>query len=216
MHRRSTMIPVLLALVLTVPLAGCGDSDNTVFIGDGTPTPTPTGRTPTPTLTATPLSGATPTATVEPTATVTVAGPTATPTPVAGACQTGDQIVVVASLDTAYGAARIDLAYPDSLNIPGTGTDQSVADRVVFAASGGLPAVNDFDQSGDSVDDTLTASLVSFTDHPAGTFVTVTFDCVAGQAPPSAGDFACTVVSASTGTGAPIPNVQCSLDVTGP
>ena len=191
MRRRSNLIPALLALAMALPLAGCGDGNNdNIFIGE-TPTPVD-GRTPTPVRTSTPLPGATATiteigATATPEETSTVAGPTATATPVVGGCNAGDQVVVVASLDQAYGAARIDLGYPGSLNIPGSGTAQSVVDRVHFAASGGLTTVNDGHATGD-VDDTLTASFVGFSENPSGTFVTVTFDCVTGQAPPSASD----------------------------
>jgi len=172
-----------------------------------------TGSGPTPTTTVGPASpgGVTPTpgGTPGPSGAAT---PTVAPTPAGVACQDGDQVVVIASLDKTYGAARIDLGYPASLNIPGTGSAQSVADRVHFA-DGGLTTVNDTDQNGDGIDDTLTASLVSFADNAPGPFVTVTFDCVAGHAPPTAADFDCTVVSASTGGGVTIPDEQCGLAV---
>ena len=223
MLNRSNWIPVLLALAIAIPLAGCGEENNdNIFIGGSTPTPTPAGgRTSTPVRTATPPPNATATSTVgastaTPAATDTASGPTATPTPVAGGCTAGDQIVVVASFSQAYGAGRIDLLYPASVNIPGTGTAQSVVDRVHFAASGGLPAVNDSPTSS-AVDDTLTASLVGFSENPAGPFVTVTFDCVTGQAPPAAtAAITCTVISASTPGGVAITDEQCSLSVTGP
>ena len=214
MRIRWMFISVLLTVAVTV--TGCGDGNNEdIFLGDGTPTATPVnGRT------ATPLPGATPTATetavAGATPTETVTEPTATATPVAGGCNAGDQVTVVASLDKTYGAALIDIGYPASLNIPGTGTAQSVVDRVAFANTG-LTTVNDKDQNGsDGVDDTLTASFVSFADHAPGTFATITFDCVAGQAPPPASALTCTVVSASTSGGVAIPDEQCSLNVTGP
>jgi cysteine-rich repeat protein len=141
------------------------------------------------------------------------ATPTAAPTPVGAACQAGDQVTVVAALDKTYGAALIDVGYPASLNIPGTGTAQSVADRVTFA-NAGLTTVNDTDKNGgDQVDDTLTASFVSFADHAPGTFATITFDCVTGQAPPTASALTCTVVSASSGGGVAIPDESCSVTV---
>jgi len=176
-----------------------------------------TGTTPPPT--PTPASTSAGSVTPGPGETPTLSGaatPTAAPTPVGGACQPGDQVTVVASLDKTYGAALIDIGYPASLNIPGTGTAQSVVDRVAFANTG-LTTVNDKDQNGsDGVDDTLTASFVSFADHAPGTFATITFDCVAGQAPPPASALTCTVVSASTSGGVAIPDEQCSLNVTGP
>jgi hypothetical protein len=141
-----------------------------------------------------------------------VATPTTAPTPSGTVCQAGDHVVVVASLDEIYGAARIDLVYPPSANIPGSGTAQTVIDRVHFSASGGLTTVSDDRVNGD-VDDTLTASFVGFSDNPAGPFVTVTFDCVEGQTPPVAGAFTCTVVSASTSGGVAIDDEQCTVTV---
>ena len=214
MRIRSTFISALLTLAAAAIVTGCGDGSSEDIFLDGTPTATPVNA-----RTATPHPGATPTATetavAGATPTETVAGPTATATPVAGGCNAGDQVTVVASLDKTYGAAIIDVGYPASLNIPGTGTAQSVADRVHFANSG-LTTVNDKDQNADTVDDTLTASFVSFADQAPGTFVTITFDCVAGQAPPTASALTCTVVSASTGGGVGITDEQCSLNVTGP
>ena len=170
-----------------------------------------TGTSLTPTPVATPTVAG-PTATVAPTtaATATAGNPTATPTPNGPTCDGTESIVVTASLDADVTSARIDLGYPASANVPGSGTDTAVKDRVDFAGSG-LTVVNDFDESGDLVDDTLTASLVGTDVVPAGTFVTVTFDCVAGQAAPAAGDFTCTVVSASNaGTSV---TAACSLAV---
>jgi hypothetical protein len=214
-----SFIPILLALAVALPLAGCGDGNNDdIFIDVNTPTPSD-GHTPTPVRTSTPPPGSTATATIAApvaTPTETVAGgPTTTPTPVAGGCTAGDQIVVAASFSKPYGAGRIDLLYPASVNIPGTGTNASVVARVAFAASGGLTTVNDSPVNS-AVDDTLTASFVGFTENAAGTFVTVTFDCVEGQAPPTAAGFTCTVVSASTPGGVSIPDETCTLQVTGP
>ncbi len=145
--------------------------------------------------------------------------PAGTPTPVAtvtpgpGACAGGEDVVVVVAIDEGYGSARVDLAYPAAVNIPGSGSGSDVAGRVAFAPSG-IKVVNDFDDDGDLADDTLTASLVSIEDNPAGTFVTVTFDCVAGQSAPAAGQFTCTVVSAATGGGSLIdPPPGCSVTV---
>jgi hypothetical protein len=116
-------------------------------------------------------------------------------------------VVVEISIDTTYGAARIDLAYPAGLvNIPGSGNTPDVVDRVEFAASGGLTTVNDDDNTS-----TLTTSLVSFAEQPAGAFATATFDCTGGV--PAPGDFTCTVVSASTPGGVGIPGAGCSVTV---
>lgn len=163
---------------------------------------------PTPTPAVTPLPSG------EPTSMPASEIPTPTPasTPSGAACQAGDQVVVVAALDQQYGAARVDLQYPDAVNIPGTGTAQTVVDRVHFAASGGLTTVSDNPVLG-AVDDTLTASFVGFSDNPPGAFVTVTFDCIAGQTRPVAEAFVCTVVSASTAGGVQIPDEHCAVTV---
>ena len=101
----------------------------------------------------------------------------------------------------------IDLQYPGTeINLPGSGTGPDVTSRVVFAASGGLTTVNDNDN-----DSTLTTSFVSFNQQTAGLFATVTFDCVTAE--PTAGQFVCTVVSASTPGGVAIPGVTCSVAV---
>jgi hypothetical protein len=207
MHPRSFIISVLLLCALTLPLAGCGDSDNENI---DIPGPTEPVRTATPNGNPTPVAtptgaGATATA-AAPTATATTSDPVATPTPGADPCSAAE-VVVETSLDAAYGAARIDVAYLGSLvNIPGSGPAQSVVERVDFAASGGLTTANDDDNTS-----TLTASLVGFAEQPAGLFATITFDCVAGSATDA--DFTCTVVSASTPGGVAIPGVGCSVAI---
>ena len=173
-----------------------------------------TNRTPTPIATPT-GAPATATPVTEPTATAggptaTVVNPTATPTPGGPTCDGSESIVVTASLSADVTSARVDLAYPASANLPGTGTDASVKTRVQFEGSG-LTVVNDFDANEDLTDDTVTLSLVGTDVVPAGTFATVTFDCQAGQPVPTAGSFECTVVSASNaGTSV---TATCSLDV---
>lgn len=204
---RSRLLIVALAGIVLLPLAGCGDNDNDFDIDNPSPTATTGGGT-TPVPTQTPAPGATATAVateVNPTATPDTAE-TPTPQPTGGGACTDPSVVVQVSIDQAYGAARIDLAYLSSLvNIPGSGTAASVTERVAFAGNG-LTTVNDDDNIS-----TLTASLVSFAEQPSGLFVTVTFDCVSGGA--SAGDFSCTVVSASTPGGVAIPDAACSVSV---
>ena len=168
-------------------------------------------------------TGGIPTPTATPTAATTGATPangTATPstgsTP-SGACGAGGSVVVTAALDQAYGGAVVDLVYPTSVRIPGTGSEPSVVARVQFTASGGLPAVNDSDTNGDQVEDTLTAALSSLSNNPAGPFATVTFDCVEGQPAPTTSDFTCMVGSVSTPEGRDITtDTHCALTVSGP
>ena len=203
---RSRLLIAALAGVVLLPLAGCGDNDNDFDIDIPSPTATSGGGA-TPIPTSTPVTGATATTVVNPTATPdTVETPTPQPTGGGGECAS-ESVVVEVSIDQAYGAARIDLGYsPALVNIPGSGTTPDVTGRVEFATSGGLTTVNDDDNTS-----TLTTSLVSFAEQPSGLFVTVTFDCVSGAA--SAGDFSCTVVSASTPGGVAIPDAACSVSV---
>lgn len=205
-RNRSKVLVTVLAGALLLPLAGCGDNDNDIDIDIPGPTSTAAGSTPV--RTPTPVVGATATTAA------TVVNPTATPadsdtpTPVPTGAPCSDPAVVLdVSIDTVYGAARIDLAYPAAqVNIPGSGTAASVVERVEFASSGGLTTVNDDDNTG-----TVTASLVSFAEQPAGLFATVTFDCTTGA--PAASAFTCTVVSASTPGGVAIPDAGCSVAV---
>jgi hypothetical protein len=85
-----------------------------------------------------------------------------------------------------------------------------VKDRVEFAGSG-LTVVNDFDDDGDLVDDTLTVSSVGTDVVPAGTFATVSFDCQAGQTVPTVASFTCTVVAASNAGTTVTPGCAISL-----
>jgi len=233
MRTRSTIIVLLLATTVMLPLAGCGDNDNSEN-GNGNDNGGGSQRTPTPVRTSTPLpptatpvgpgETVTPTEQVGVTATATPAGPSATPTtggtpvptntPTGGAaCVTGEHIMVTASLDKAFAAFAMTLAYPvNSVNIPGSGP--SLGNRVVFNVSGGLSTSSDDDDIGDDgVDDTLHASFVSSVANDPGDVFTVTFDCVAGQAKPAAGAFTCTVVSASTPDADTIPDEVCTLEV---
>jgi hypothetical protein len=204
---RSKVLVAVFVTVTLLPMTGCGDNDNEVFVDDPDPqeTSTPVGGTPVPTSTPGVVATATATAAVVPTETPG-SGETPTPVPTGAPCDQ-PSVVVDVSIDTAYGAARIDLAYPAAqVNIPGSGTAAEVVDRVEFAVSGGLTTVNDDDNTG-----TITTSLVSFAEQPAGLFATITFDCTTGV--PAAGDFTCTVVSASTPGGVAIPDAGCSIAV---
>jgi cysteine-rich repeat protein len=174
-----------------IDTSGCSGSGGPTPIVSATPVgPTPTGNGPTAT------DGG-------PTATLIAASPTPQPTPLGAVCSGSETIAVVIALDAEVTSARIDLGYPAAANLPGTGPDASVKDRAEFTGSG-LTVVNDFDANEDLVDDTVTLSLVGTDVVPAGSFVTVRFDCQAGEAVPTAASFTCTVVSASNaGTSVP-------------
>jgi len=193
----------------TVQCASDCTFDTSGCTGTSAPTATPT---PTPEVTpsggvetATPTSGESP-GTPTPTVTSTPGGGGAT-------CESGDTVVVTASLDKAFAAFAMTLAYPTgTVNLPGSG--QSLANRVAFDVSGGLSTASDDDDiGGDGVDDTLHASFVSNVANDPGDVFTVTFDCIPGQAKPVTGAFTCTVVSASTPEAETIPDEVCTLVV---
>ncbi len=167
-------------------------------------------QTPTPVVTATP--GPNPTATtVDATATPDDGPtPTVTATPSGATCDGTETIAVAVSLDGDYTAARVDVTYPASANIPGSGTEPSVTDRIDFAPSG-LAVRNDSDSDGDLVDDKASASFVGTDVQSAGLFVTITFDCVPGQPKPAAGEFSCAVVSAALQGNTITDSLHCSV-----
>ena len=183
--------------------SGCGNPS-------ATPTSVPTTQ---PTPTVEPTDGATPTDDGGPTP--TDGGPTATPTPVVGGCNSGDTVVTELTItangvNLTIGGVQLQLSYPQaSARIPGTGGDPAVADAVELPS--GLPSFNDQDTNGDLIDDRLDIAWVSSGGGVTGTFATVTFECIAGQAPPAAGAFACTVASASDDTGQDIIGAQCNV-----
>ena len=127
-------------------------------------------------------------------------------------CQAGDQVKVVAALDATYNSATITLGYPAAVNIPGSQSAPSVAERVVFTPAG-FPTSSDDDVNDDGTDDTVTASLLGFGDNAPGTFVTITFDCIPGQQFPAVGAFVCGVSSASDSNGGLIADEHCTLEV---
>lgn len=144
-----------------------------------------------------------------PTPTAASGTPTPAPTPVGSVCNGTEQIVVTAALDADVTSATLNLAYGTSVNVPGSGTDPAVKDRVDFTGTG-LTAVNDFDANDDLVDDTLTITLVGSDVVAAGPFATVTFDCVAGQPIPTAADIICTA-SASLNETTVTPTCSVSI-----
>ena len=118
----------------------------------------------------------------------------------------------VATVTTSYGgnasAASTFLGYPDAqLDIPGFGSQQSVIDRVadLTGVAGGTFSYADTDTNANTLDDQIAVGLISLSQpFPAGPFMTVTFDCKAGQGATVAGDFACTL-DASDNNGDTIP-----------
>ncbi|MEO6025832.1 MAG: hypothetical protein ABIR79_03075 [Candidatus Binatia bacterium] len=144
-----------------------------------------------------------------PTPTGVVGTPTPAPTPVGSVCTGTEQIVVTVALDADVTSATLNLAYDTSINVPGSGTDSAVKDRVDFTGTG-LTAVNDFDGNDDLVDDTLTVTLVGSDVVPAGPFATVAFDCVVGQPVPTAGDLTCTASASLNET--PVDAI-CSVSI---
>ena len=107
----------------------------------------------------------------------------------------------VATVTTSYGgsasAASTFLGYDDAkLDIPGFGSQQSVIDRVddLSGVVGGTFSYADTDTDANTLDDRIAVGLISLSQpFPAGDFMSVTFDCKAGQGAAVAGDFACTL-----------------------
>lgn len=120
-----------------------------------------------------------------------------------------------ASFPQVSGAAvRID--YMPSLSIlPGTGAGDEVRARVtnLTGIGDGLLEAADRPRPGSDSDDQVSVALVSLGQSIApGPFARIRFDCVAGAAIPTAGDFACTAEAAAF-DGSPVSPASCALAV---
>jgi cysteine-rich repeat protein len=168
------------------------------------------GGNPVPTVTPTPVAGE-PTATLTPTPATSGESPTPTPTstptggPVCGASET---VVLDLTVNIAIGGVQLEIPYPASVRIPGTGAD--AASAATFPP--GFVNANDQDTDGDLVDDRVDFAWAS----SGGTFTdlaTVEFECVPGQPRPEASAFTCTIKSASDELGTSIDGVVCTISV---
>ncbi len=118
--------------------------------------------------------------------------------------------VVTVALDTPeiLGSATLVLDYPEgSSDIPGSGADPSVRNRVDVLTSASLFSGG----SPNDEDDQIVFALFSTDGVETGSLLAVTFDCLG--APPSPAAFTCAIEDASTLGLAPIAGVTCSLEV---
>lgn len=104
---------------------------------------------------------------------------------------------------------EVALAYPVDLDLPGSGIDPSVRDRVTFVPPGGLAVANDRDTDADDRDDTLVLVYVT-TNAFQGTFAEVEF-CVTGETEPDAARLSCRVASAADAADGTVPNATCHV-----
>jgi cysteine-rich repeat protein len=117
----------------------------------------------------------------------------------------------------------LDLVYPGSVGIPGSGQEPSVQQRIAIldpTPSNYIFLGNDRDLAPPAgVEETLTVAVSSLADTlenpadgvPVGPIVAVQFDC-AGGPPPDSSAFGCFVQSASTLVGTSVA-VACSVEV---
>jgi hypothetical protein len=170
----------------------------------GGPTPTPGGPTPTP-------GGPTPTP-VGPTPTPVAP----TPTPTQGGASCAKAVLTVTATYNTTDSPNVSgittaITYPQSVSIPGTGSDPTVLARVtnLTGVSGGLFNVGDQDSSQPAK---INVGLVSLSNSiPSGPFAKVEFDCVSGQSVPTQSDFSCSP-DGSDLLGNPV-TVQCGLSL---
>jgi hypothetical protein len=161
----------------------------------GAPTPTG-GATPTPQGSATPSPSSTPAPSVTPTA-----APTGSPTPAGQSCTTVSATLTL-DFDTGGGTTivngiEVELKYPQTLDVPGFGSDATVLSSVtnLTGVSDGVFSAADSDTNQDGMDDLISVGLVriSLTNTlPPGSYARVKLSCREGATVPSASAFTCT------------------------
>jgi len=183
-----------------------------------TPSPAPT-PVPTPSPQGSPAGSPTPGGSPgAPTPTPGGTTPTPTPQPTSGATCT--QVDVTVTVD--YSAVdhpdvsgiTVGLGYPQSVSIPGIGSDSTVLERVSnLTGVQGLFNVGDVD-----AERLLNVGVVSLTSPvPSADFARVRFDCASGAAVPAPAAFACTVDAATFTGGTLAPDqTQCVVTVAAP
>ena len=134
--------------------------------------------------------------------------PSASPTPAPVAC-TSDTVTIDLAASQAVGAATLLLDYPhDAVDLPGSGDDASVKERITVLTSASLFANGEPNDQ----DDRLRFTLISVDGIPAGPLFAVRFDCLG--TPPAARAFSCTVSDAVAADGVtPVPDATCTLHV---
>ena len=155
----------------------------------------------------------------EPTPTPTTS---VSPSPLATSPAGCDKVTAIVSL--AYdpneipqlAGITIDVNYPASVSLPGSGSDSSVVDRVTdLSGAFGFFQVDDRDSGSDGVDDQLRTAYATTDTIAPGEFEQIEFDCQPGTGAPTAADFSCVVAAASDGLGFPAEGVACSVQLNG-
>lgn len=149
-----------------------------------------------------------------PTATATAAPPTATAMP------TCTVLAVTVTLNYDVNAVPelaglvLDLGYPASVGLPGSGSDDSVVARVTdVSGANGLPVIEDRDSNNDGQDDQLHNAYVTSGNIAPGKFEQVLFDCIPGSSIPTNTDFNCVVSDTVDPQAFPVEGVTCSVSV---
>jgi hypothetical protein len=182
------------------------------------PTPTEPGQAPTPT----PQASATPPPSSTPAPTPTGA-PTASPTPAGQSCTTVSATLTL-DFDTGGGTTIVngieaELKYPQTLDVPGFGSDATVLGSVanLTGVSDGVFSAADSDANQDGMDDLISVGLVriSLTNSlPPGSYARVKLSCREGATVPNASAFTCTP-DVTDVNGLPV-TATCSVSVSTP
>ncbi|MBM4244837.1 MAG: hypothetical protein FJ148_13640 [Deltaproteobacteria bacterium] len=110
----------------------------------------------------------------------------------------------------------VRIEYAASLaSLPGTGATDTVRARVtnLTGIADGLLEATDRPRPGSTSDDQASVALLSLgAPITPGPFARIRFDCVAGAAQPTAGDFSCSA-EAATLDGSPVSPASCTLAV---
>src|SRR5262249_55464388 len=157
-----------------------------------------------------------------PTPTPTVPPPTPTPTPTSPPSCVSLTVTVSLVYDVAavpeLAGLVVDLNYPPAaVNIPGSGSDDSVLERVTdVSGAQGFSSILDVDTNSDGTDDQLHNVYAARNNVPPGAFQAVVFDCLSGATVPSAGAFTCVVSDTVDSQANPVEGVGCAVAVSVP
>jgi len=114
---------------------------------------------------------------------------------------------VTLSVAEPIGAAKLELAYPNVVTLPGSG--DAAVERVTVAQPGALLG----DGQPNDLDDRVVFTLVALDGVEDGALLAVRFDCLAPA--PSAGAFTCTLSRAKGIDGVtPVDGATCAVTIT--
>jgi len=148
-----------------------------------------------------------------PTATATAAPPTATAIPTCALLRVTVALDYDVNAIPELAGLVLDLNYPASVALPGSGSDDSVVARVTdVSGANGFAVIEDRDTNSDGQDDQLHTAYVTSGNIPPGNFEQVLFDCVSGSIPAST-DFSCVVSDTVDPQALPVDGVTCSVRI---